>query len=195
MSAISGRTNVYLWSYHPPHSGQRVWVAGTETILNKLGEKVLKPLLDDDPHIAQSFRYDIGIILKRRLESEGCISPLLYSFHFSLSPTGEEVAAGNVTSAPTEDNREIMHYRGLLVRPGRDVNLGRCWYVKFPGTTIESVRGDSPEDAVNKTFERNLQDKAEKYEVPPEPVVPPATNNYNGHRVRPGSLRDEVRQR
>jgi hypothetical protein len=166
-----------------------VWVAGIDTVQNRLGEKILKPVLDNDPHAAQSFRYDIAIIAKRRFEFEGCIDSFLYSFHCSLTATGEEVASGNTTSAPQADGRVIMQYRGLLVHPGYG---NAFWWVKFPGTAIESVKGNTPEDAVNRVFERNLQDKAEKCAAQPEPeAVPSASRKPFEGRVRPGSLRDE----
>jgi hypothetical protein len=187
MSNISERTNVYLWTYHPPHSGQRAWVAETNLVRNNLGNLILKPELDTDPKCAMSFRYSVGVIAKRRFETEGYINPTNYDFHFSLTATGEEIATGNVTSAPIADGRTIMYYRGLIARPGVDVNHGRVWYVRFPGQAIEGIRGDSAEDAVNKTYERNLQHLAEAA-PPPEPeVVPPApTKSYEG-RLRPGS--------
>ena len=192
MSNIGPSTNVYIF-FNDSRYG-RIWVSGTELIKNNLGELVLKPVLDDEARNAMSWRYDLAVIAARRFNSEGVLNPYIYQACFTLSPSNsaEEIASTPITSAPDKDNRVVMQYRGLLVRPGRDVKVGPCWYVKFPGITIESVRGDSPEDAVDKVFERNLQDKAEKYEVPPEPVAPPAASStkvYNGHRVRPGSLK------
>jgi hypothetical protein len=188
MSNIGPSTTVYIFFHDPRYD--RVWLASYEIVRNRLGDLIMKPELDADPRCAMSCRYEMAIIIKRRLETEGYLNPSIYEAHFSLTPTGDEVAAGNNTSAPDKDGRVIMQYRGLLVRPGHDVNHGRCWFVKFPGQGIESIRGNSPEEAVDKVFERNLQDKAEKYDAPPpEPQAPPAQNPHNGYRLRPGSLR------
>jgi hypothetical protein len=153
---------------------------------------VLVPDLDDEARHAKAFRYDLAVIAARRLNSEGVLNPNIYQAGFTLVPSdsAEEIASGATTSAPDRDGRVIMQYRGLLVRPGQDVKTGPCWYVKFPGQQVESVRGDSPESAVDKVFERNLQHLAEQYEMPPEPQVPPAQpTNSDGARLRPGSLR------
>lgn len=187
---IGPNTTVYPWVFHPPYSGQRAWLAGYETVRSALGELVIQPALVNDPAEAKSYPYQAALILKRRLESENAISSL-YTVHFSLHPTGDMVAEGHTTAAPTEDNRVVMSYRGILVRPGVDVNRGRCWFVRFPQTQIESVKADSVESAVAIVFERGLQDKAEKTPearpAPPEPAVAP-TKNY-GVRIRPGDLK------
>src|ERR1700693_1213471 len=185
MSNIGPSTNVYIF-FNDSRAG-RIWVSGTELIKNNLGNLVLKPVLDDEARNAKSWRYDLAVVAARRFNTEGVMNSSIYQACFALSASNsaEEIASASITSAPDKDNRPVMQYRGLLVRPGRDVKVGPCWYEKSPGTTIESVRGDLPV-AVNKVFERNLQDKAEKYEVPPEPVAPPAASStkvYNGHRV------------
>jgi hypothetical protein len=188
MSAINGQTNVYLWTYHPPNSGQRVWVAGTDTVQNRLGEKILNPILDTDPHAAESFRYDIAIIAKRRFESEGCIDPFLYSFHCSLTATGEEVAAGNTTSAPDKDNRVVMHYKGVTVRPY--IPRGWCVHLYDGPRQLESVKGDTIEEAVDKVIDRGQLKFAEKFEQqqPESKVVPSAPKKSFNGRIRPGSM-------
>jgi hypothetical protein len=186
---IGPDTNVFPWVFHPPYSGQRAWISSYETVRNNLGELVIQPKLDSDPSTARSMPYQAALILKRRIESENVISPL-YTVHFSLDPTSDEVGAGHTTSAPTEDQRVVMTYKGILVRPGVDVNRGRCWFVRFPNTTIESIKADSVEAAVDTVFDRGLQDKAEQ--APPPPAPPPpesASQNNYGARVRPGDLR------
>jgi hypothetical protein len=186
---IGPDTKVYPWVYHPPISGQRVWIASYETVRNKVGDLVIDPKLDDDPRAAMGLPYQAALIIKRRLESEQVISPL-YEIHFSLNPTGDEVAGGNRTAAPNDDNRTVMMYRGLLVRPGVSVNHGRVWYVKFPNSSIESIRGNTVEEAVDLVYDRGLQDKAEQAPPAPPPVPEPSTTpkkNY-GARIRPGDL-------
>ena len=188
---IGPSTTVYCWIYNPPYSGQRIWLAAHQTVRNNFGDLVIKPEFDDDPREAMSMPYSSALIVKRRLESEGIINPGLYSIHFSLNPTGDPVAEGHTTAAPTEDQRVVMAYKGILVRPGVDVNRGRCWYVRFPQTTIESVKADTIEAAVDMVYERGLQDKAEQAPPPPAPEdsgVP--QNKYGaGVRIRPGELR------
>lgn len=192
MSNISPTTSVYIFFTDPRYG--RVWVANTKLLRNKYGDLVLVPELDNEARFAKSFPYESAVIAARRFNTEHVLNPDIYQARFTLvaSNSAEEIAFGPTTSAPDKDGRVIMHYRGLLVRPGYDVNTGRCWYVKFPNQTVESVRGDSPEAAVDKVFERNLQNLAEKY-TPTEPPVPPAatTNSYESARVRPGSL-DEI---
>ena len=185
---IGPDTTVFVRVYHPPNSNQRAWIASHETVRNKLGELAIKPQLDDDPRNAKGMSYQAALILKRRLESENMISNL-YQVRFSLHPTGDAVDDGNTTSAPLEDNRVVMQYRGILVRPGVSVNHGRVWYVKFPGTSIESVRGNTPEEAVNTVYERGLESKAEQAPPPPPAPEPPAPTNNYGARVRPGDLK------
>jgi hypothetical protein len=188
---IGPSTTVYAWICNPPNSGERVWLAAHETVRNQLGELVIKPEFDDDPREAKPMAYSTALILKRRLESEGVIGKGLYDVHFSLHPTGDEVGAGHTTAAPTDDNRVVMQYRGLLVRPGIDVKHGRVWYVKFPGTAIESIRGATIEEAVDKCYERNLQDKAEQAPAPPPaPPEQPAKKTFEG-RIRPGYFTDK----
>lgn len=191
MSYISSNTSVFIWIHHPPNSGQRAWLGAYTTPRNQLGEIFLKPEFFDDPREAKSFKYEFALIVKRRLENEGYMNPNFYAFHFSLNPTGEEVAGGSTTSAPDKDGRVVMQYRGLLVQPGRDVNIGPCWFVKFPGQAIESVRGTTPEVAVDKTYERNLQHLAEQAPPPePEPEAPSAPTTPFEGRLRPGSIRN-----
>jgi len=187
MSNISSLTNVYVWFLNP-RTGERVWVKKVDNIRDprRDNQLILTPTMDDEPQNATSFRYDFAIQMKARFASE---LPPQYDAHFSLSATGEEVARASSTSAPDRDGRQVMMYRGLLVHPGWNTRQNcPCWFVKFPGHSIESISGDTPETAVNIAYERNLQNKAEQAPPPqpePEPVV---TKQFNG-RVRPGDVR------
>jgi hypothetical protein len=193
MSNIGPNTNVYIFFHDPRHG--RIWVQDTELILNQRGEKVLKPLLDDDPRYAKSWRYDIAVIAARRFKSEGVLNPHLYQACFTLSPSNsaEEIASASTTSAPDKDDRVVMQYKGVLVRPY--IPRGWCVHLFDGPRQLESVKGETVEEAVDKVIERNQLQFAEKYTQPePEPVAPsapasPTAKHYEGHRVRPGSLK------
>jgi hypothetical protein len=189
MSSISAATNVYIF-FHDPRFG-RIWVSDTEMVRNNLGNLVLIPKLDNEARNAKSWRYDLALIAARRFNTEGVLNPSIYQACFTLSPSdsAEEIASGSTTSAPTKDNRVVMQYRGLLVRPYNP--RGWCVHLVRDGAQLESVKGETVEEAVDKVIERNLFQYAEKHEQPePEAAVPATKKPFNG-RVRPGSLRDE----
>jgi hypothetical protein len=189
MSSIGAATNVYIF-FHDPRFG-RIWVSDTETVRNNLGNLVLVPQLDNEARNAKSWRYDLALIAARRFNNEGHLNPAIYQACFTLSPSdsAEEIASGPTTSAPQADGRVIMQYKGLLVRPF--IPKGWCVHLKRDGTQLESVRGETVEEAVDKVIERNLFQYAEKFEQPaPEVVAPAPKKSYNG-RMRPGSIRDE----
>jgi hypothetical protein len=188
MSLIGPSTNVFIF-FHDPRYG-RVWVADTELVRNKLGELVLKPILDDEARYAKPYRYDMAVIAARRFNSEGVMNSAIYQACFALtaSNSAEEIASAQSTSAPDKDGRTVMHYKGILVRPY--IPRGWCVHLYDGKMQLESIRGETIEEAVDKVIERNLTKFAEKYTQPePEPVAPSAPkNNYGGARVRPGSL-------
>jgi hypothetical protein len=188
MSNISSATSIFPFFFHP-QTGQRIWLTGVENRKDPRRDKlILTPLMDDDYRVAKSFRYDFCVRMRERFSED---LPPQYDLHFTLSPgdTTEEVGRASSTSAPDRDGRQVMMYRGLLVHPGWNTRQNcPCWFVKFPGHSIESISGDTPETAVNIAYERNLQNKAEQAPPPqpePEPVV---TKQFNG-RVRPGDVR------
>lgn len=184
MSAISGTTPVFLWVIHP-QNGQRIWLHKTETVRNRNNDFVLKPIWDDEDRFAKSYQYSVALIVKRRLESEGVSSFAAHDVRFSLTPDGEQIASGSTTSAPTSDNRQIMHYRGVLVRPFNP--RGWCVHLYDGPRQLESVKGDTIEDVVEKVFERNLQGKAEKAPTQPAPDPTKAAVTA-GPRLRPGDI-------
>jgi hypothetical protein len=82
-----------------------------------------------------------------------------------------------------------MHYKGVQVRPY--VPRGWCVHLYDGPRQLESVKGYTIEEAVNKVIERGQLKFAEKFEEPaPEVTAPAPKKSFNG-RVRPGSLRDE----
>jgi hypothetical protein len=126
--------------------------------------------------------------MKRRFDSEGVMDPTIYETKFTLSRgrDSEEIATGHTASAPDAKGREVTACRGLLVRPGYG---NEFWWVKMPGTAIESIKGLTPEDAVEKVLERNLYQAAEKAPAPePEPEQINEVQNEEQHRIRPGDL-------
>jgi hypothetical protein len=188
MSFIGPSTNVYIF-FHDPRYG-RIWVADTELLRNNLGNLVLVPKLDDEARNAKPMRYDIATIAARRFNTEGVLNPSIYQACFSLSPdnSAEEIASAPTTSAPDKDDRVVMHYKGILVRPF--IPRGWCVHLYDGPRQLESVRGDTVEEAADKVIERNLFKFAEKYTQPEPEVVPPApTDSYGGARMRPGGLR------
>jgi hypothetical protein len=188
MSFIGPATTVYIFFHDPRYA--RVWVADTDLARNKLGELVLVPQLDSEAKEAKSWRYDMAVIAARRFNTEGVLNSSIYQACFSLSKdnNSEEIASAPTTSAPDKDNRTVMHYKGVLVRPY--IPRGWCVHLYDGKMQLESVRGETIEEAVDKVIERNQLKFAEKYTQPePEVVAPPAPDKYNGHRMRPGSLR------
>ena len=184
MSFIGPATTVYIF-FHDPRYG-RIWVADTELVRNKLGELVLKPELDDEARYAKPYRYDMAVIAARRFNTEGVMNSSIYQACFALSASNsaEEIASAPTTSAPDKDNRTVMIYKGILVRPY--IPRGWCVHLYDGKMQLESVRGDTIEEAADKVIERNLLKFAEKYEQPESEVVAPSapTNNYGGARVR-----------
>ncbi len=189
MPSINANTNVYIFFHDPSYV--RVWVADVESIRNARGELVLKPTLDNDARYAKSWRYDTAVIVARRFNEEGVINSSIYQACFALSPSNsaEEIASAPPPQVPDKDGRVDMVYKGVVARPF--VPRGWCVHLWDGPRQLESVRGDTVEEAVDKVIERSLLKFAEKHEVPPEPETTPSSkpDKYNGHRIRPGSLR------
>jgi hypothetical protein len=97
----------------------------------------------------------------------------------------------------TEDDRVPMVYKGVLAKPGIDVATGqRVWFVRAidpldPSRTIESVKGNTVIEVVDKAVTMFGIEKLEKYQVSVdvEPPPPVQSNNPAGWRSRPGSRR------
>jgi hypothetical protein len=189
MSNNGPSTNVYIF-FHDPRYG-RVWVADTELVRNKLGVLVLKPILDNEGKYAKPWRYDMAVIAARRFNTEGVINSSVYQACFTLSPnnSAEKIASAPTTSAPDKDGRVVMQYRGLVVRPY--IPRGWCVHLYDGKMQLESVRGETVEEAADKVIERNLFKFAEKFTQPEPEVVAPSAKpkkDYGGHRMRPGGL-------
>jgi hypothetical protein len=187
MSNISGNTRVFVW--FTDHRYPRIWVAGVTNVKNKLGETLLRPLLVDTASEASAYPYSVALIMKRRFDTEGVMNPSIYEAKFSLTPDGEEIGGHNRTAAPDKDNRTIMQYKGVLVRPF--IPKGWCVHLFDGPRQLESVKADTIEEAVDKVIERNQLKFAEKApEQQPEPE--PEKKVYSGPRVRPGDSHGTV---
>jgi hypothetical protein len=182
---ISSTTKVYVFFFHP-QSGARIWVTGVENKFDKQQNRlVLFPKMVDSPSDGvPSFSYEYAIRMRDRFREE---LPAQYDAHFSLDPTGPEVGV-SAGSASGGDNRVPMAYRNLIATPGYDVNEGRVWFCKFPGTAIQSIRGSSPEQCIDRCYEMNLQAQAQQAPPPPAPEVKQEVK-IPGPRQRPGDLR------
>jgi hypothetical protein len=183
MSSIGPKTNVFI--FFNDYRG-RIWLGGAHNFRNKRYELVLKPELFSEPSEARGFPYELAVVMKRRFDSEGVMDRSIYETKFTLAPgtDTEEIATGQAKSAPDAKGREVTECRGLLVRPGYG---NEFWWIKFPGTARESIKGVTPEDAAEKVFERNLYQFAEKAPAPPPPPEP-ETVVQNVTRIRPGDL-------
>jgi hypothetical protein len=178
--SVNAATFVFPFFFHP-QTKQRVWIASLESKRDAgTGRLVLWPNLDDDPALAQKFRYDYALVMQRRFRDE---LPPQYDVHFAfLEPNGQEVERV-VNSSSNQASRTTTPFKGVLVVPG---NGNPHWFVRYPGTAIESTRGDSVEDAYSKCVERGLLQYAER--APKEPTPPTPTQQGPVHRIRPGSL-------
>ena len=127
-----------------------------------------------------------------------CSSDLLrvcgrdYLFSGVTHVTGGEVVDDKPLVAQTEDytKRVEMNYRGLRAVPGFDTrNQTPCWFVRFPKTSIESIRGATVEEAVDKAYDRpDLLPHAERAEQVAETETE-ESRKPAGPRIRPGDLR------
>ncbi|MGC2287347.1 MAG: hypothetical protein WA542_19000 [Candidatus Acidiferrum sp.] len=171
----------------PPGAPQQ-WLVSSQTIRDKnTGTLILWPTWNTDPSRARSMTLEYATIFRVRYQREqGHLS------HFTLAAGDRTfVEESGASSSIGEDQRAPMQYKGLLARPGVNVRTGeRCFFVKLRDQTgeLEPVRGATPEEAVDLTFDRGLQDKAERAPVvqPAQPVVQQQAGSR--YRVRPGSL-------
>jgi hypothetical protein len=181
---LSPNTHVFVVAFN---NGTQHWLVKNDTKRDeRTGHIVLWPHWGK-PEEAKSMAFEFAQVFRRRMLEEH-----MQETHFALSAGSSEfVEEPNSSAAQGQDTRQVMQYKGLLVSPGYDSKSGeRCWYVKtFDGPMqLESVRGATPEEAVDRTYERNLQHKAQQAPPPPQAAAQqPAAPA--GPRIRPGSLR------
>jgi hypothetical protein len=172
---ISASTRVHLVAFS---QNGKCWMSKVATGRNKRGDLILIPTWDDDPSQSQSVPFEHALIFQRRLKEESNVT-----VRFALS-AGESADLIEEREADVSRvGRTPTPFKGVLVVPG---NGNSFWYVRYPGTAIESTKGDSVEDAYNKCVERGLLQYAEKAPAPPPPE-PPKTQQAP-YRKRPGSI-------
>lgn len=184
--ALSRDTKVFVVVFDD--NGNPHWLVRPDTKRDDRSGRIILWPVWGKPQEAKSLSLEYADVLRRRYKEEHGRPT-----HFTLQAGSTEyVEEPNSTNAAGEDTRQMMQYRGLLVHPGIDTKTGtRCWFVKTHDgpMQLESVRGATPEEAVDRAYERNLQHKAEKYIPPPQEAVEPRPVAPAGPRLRPGSLR------
>jgi len=193
VSSISSQTHVFAFFHNNggwSTGASRIWITAIGNRRDNRGNLVLFPTLDDDPAAAKAFTYETFVLMRRRF-SEEIVSSLYHDLRGVLTPgdTAEEIDAGvSSHSAPDRNNRTIQSIKGLMVRPGYDAR-GAGWYVKIFGPDsavlqVQSIRGDTAEEAAQMVVDRGLSHLAEKFPVPKP--APAADTKSQQPMLRPG---------
>jgi len=145
---ISASTRVHVTWTDP--QGLKYMVK-PDTTRNNLGEIVFHPLWSYEARDSRPISYELAVSLRERVWNEARIK-----LHFTLSAGDSQFIEDTFLPAepPTKDERVPMMYRGIVAVPGIHVTHGRCWFVRFLGTAIESIRGNSPEEVIDKVYAR-----------------------------------------
>jgi hypothetical protein len=132
---------------------------------------------------------EIAVALCRKLRANN------YDAHI-ITPGGillyEEELKSSLQNAEPED-RVPHQCNGILIVPGNPTH----WYIRFPNSAFESIRGNTPDECYQKLIENPraniLMPLAEKYVAPPEHITTPAEvlqalerEKYGNRRMRPG---------
>jgi hypothetical protein len=172
-------------------NGNRIWFSHTDRRQHpRTFEWQTVPVADDDPRQSRPMRYDMALMAAKRWREE-----FHYSVRLALEQYGEfidEPEQATPALAERTPKHAIVNGIDILVIPGSD----RFYYVRFPGSAIESLKGNTPEEAVD-AFEKmvvyrpELAKWVERY-VPPapraeEPVAQQQTHQQFGRR-RPGDV-------
>lgn len=156
-------------------------------------QSATQPLLADRDSIrnAALLNREAAVALCRRLRELG--------FGANVVTTGGDVLFQDATAPPSEQRqsseRGNMTIAGLLFVLGGPPRNG--YWLRFPGTEIESLWGATPEEVYQRLMDHPLADRllpqAEKYVASPEPPVDvealkrQLTFARHG-RIRPGSM-------
>jgi hypothetical protein len=185
---ISRDTHIYISTVA---GGQRYWLVKAETGRDQnSGKIVVMPKWTTTPSEARPAGYETAIIFRRRSREEYGAS-----CDFSLSAGSLDFIEPENNSNPNgEDTRADKSFRGIRCRPGVDVKSGqRCYFVHILSEDgrfqINSVKGDTPEQAVQKVIDLGYQNFAERSQVEQAPIVQQQQQRpAGGPRVRPGDL-------
>jgi hypothetical protein len=183
--SIAHNTRVFIVA---THNGTKYWLIKAENQRAPTGCLVLQGQWGSAAQ-AQPVTMELGAVYKRRfLEETNCS----VQFTLSASDSAPYVAESN-SSTPSEDTRPPLEaHRGFLVRSGINTRTGERAYFchLYEGTRqLESIRGDSPDDVVNKVIENGQQDRAEKAPMTASAPQQAAPVRPAGPRLRPGSIR------
>jgi hypothetical protein len=184
MDSINKNTLVHIVAV--TSDGRRHHLVAPDTKRNERGEIILWPRWSDEARDSKPMTYEYAAMFRDRFWSEGNRAKV----QFTLTAGSDDFVDESCQATQSEDHtkRAPMAYRGLVAVPGFDArNQTAVWFVRFPGTAIESIRGNTPEEAVDKAYERpDLLPHAEKAPAPPAPEPPKV--QYAGPRLRPGSI-------
>jgi hypothetical protein len=179
---INKNTLVHVLAIDP--NGTKHYLVKPDSKRNERGELVLWPTWSNQLQNSKPLTYEMACAFRARMRSEH-----RNEVHLTLQAGSDQFIEERVPQETEDYSKRVpMSYRGLLAVPGFDGRTQTpCWYVRFAPHAIESVRGATPEEAVDRVYERNLQDKAEKAEpVAPEPEKP---QKPAGRRMRPGDFK------
>jgi hypothetical protein len=185
MSYLAKSTHVHIIGIRG--DGRKQYLVKPETTKNARGETVLWPLWSDFPKDSKPLDFEFAKIFQRRMRQEHGAK-----IHLTLTAGGDFVEFREPEDAADYTKRVPMTYKGLIATPGFHAQTQTpVWYVKLRDPArgdLESIRGDSVEEAVDRVFERQLQHFAEKA---PEAIQPPAVPQDDapvGPRFRPGDI-------
>ena len=185
---LSRDTKVFITIF-PPGAPQQ-WLVNSQTVRDKnTGTLILWPTWDTDPSRARSMTLEYATIFRERYQREqGHVS------HFTLQ-AGDKTFVdepGTSQASNSEANNSPIEYQGYLIRPGIDVKTSqRVFYIKLRDPQqgeLQSIKADTPAEAVQKIIEQGKSHLAERASVAPvSQQVAPAPRSTA--RLRPGSFR------
>ena len=138
-----------------PYGGAKYWLIKAENQRGPNGRLILQGKWGSSAE-AQPVSLELAAVYRRRFAEETHCD--VY-FTLSASDSAPYFEESNSSNAQGEDNRQAVSYRNLLARPGINTRNGeRCWYVRISegNQQLESIRGTSPEAAIDRVYEMNF---------------------------------------
>lgn len=183
-SQIASTTKVHVVGITA--DGRRQYLVDPAVRRNAKMEWELWPLWGDQPKDSRALTLEYALIFRDRMRREhGTV------IHFTLRAGDDQFIEFREPGEVSDHTKRVpMTYRGLVATPGFDVRLQQpVWYVRFVGTSIESFRGATVEEVVDKVYERpDLLQYAEKAPPAPAPAAPVREEANTGPRMRPGDI-------